>query len=692
MVEEGARCDPENLPDPDEYEGYVCQYVTTKKTAIPGRFSNAYKGEIILSRSGNGIIAKLMQNVDPAQRYSHSGIMTKNHVEITHSTACPDRFQSDLYFEGAIPVTVVVGVGVDIIDVPAPTDGIRPDVLKYCWPGKITQRVSAAVGDDGGLNLEKSSGLIENTPSENILVDISATDPDGVSYDLDSFNPNYSGPDVDGDWEVVPPLVVKTDPFLLTDGIIQKLKDIAKFARDQKSHYRLFCYTDPTIAETKAPEEAGWAKDSFPSVCSSFIWFCMKKFGVRLEGPGQVTKDSDLEDIPDKDPGKAEVDGVVTRDGLYLYREEERRNAGQVVFDAVRDIVTKVIENKLSDIEDYTPILASSEVFDLLSDAAEDTANQVLNTFASDHSETAYKDSEQWKNPGMANAVSPDNILFWDSPEKQGLFGYFEPLVYLPAHKGIAEIWSWSKVDGDADLTGIVTYMGEPIAGVRVEVITDQAGMWNVSKNDGSFRINGIPTKKNGKFSIKAYRILKKDETTFDDDIYLSNKKDPDVVVMSPTGPGYAIHHNIEVVPPPEFNRLIRLQISGFTKETDPPWAGATYNYLDILQDVRLYPFHKTESLPYTVPLGESDDLEGRMELNISLTLRDDSSVEITYDTRLYEGSSYDTDDLDAQGGETFIVSKNDANASFCHLESTEVGASDAAEVSILAKNWHNNL
>jgi len=690
LVQEGTRCDPENLPDPEAYEGFTCQYEKSEKSVIPSKFTNAYKGEVILSRSGNGIIAKLMQNVDPAQRYSHSGIMTKNYVEITHSTASEDRLTNEKSYQGSITVSVVAGPIVVIVDsISAPTDGLQPDRIKYAWPGKITQRVSAAIGDRTAYELEDTWNLFDS--QDPVLVGLDAYDPDADKYSLDSFNPNYSGPDVDGDWEVVPPLVVKTDPFKLTDEIIDKSKEVAKFARIQRSHYRLFCYTDPTIANTKAPEEAGWAKDTFPSVCSSFIWYCMKSLGVQLEGPGQITTDSDLEQIPDRSPGKTEVNSN-TNDGLYLYQEEERRNAGQVLFDTIHNMVTTVIENKLDYIESYTNFPIASGVFEALSDAADDTANQVLNTFASDHSDTEYKDSEEWKYPGTANAVSPDNILFWDPPEKQGMFGYFEPLIYRPAHVGPTEIWRWNKIDGDADLRGRTFYMDKPIGGVTV-FVSDAPGMKVNSDDKGWYHIYNIQTKNNGKITIKANKILKGEESTFSDDVSLSNKKDPDIVTLFPTGPGLAIDHNIVLVPPPEFNRLIRIEIYAFTKEVDPPLAGAYYNYFNKIEEFRLYPTNRNATPdPYIIPLGEPDDLEGRLELKLIVTLKEDSSVEIHYDAILYEGSSFDTDDIDTQSGDTFSVPKDDARPSFLHLENPEFGSADAAEVQIFAKNMHNNL
>jgi hypothetical protein len=84
-------------------------------------------------------------------------------------------------------------------------------------------------------------------------------------------------------------MVVKPDPVTETPEVRAKLHSIADFAVQQvgKSHYHFFCFTDPTIGLTeKAPAEAKWAAGTFPSVCSSFIWMCIKQSGAKMEGGG----------------------------------------------------------------------------------------------------------------------------------------------------------------------------------------------------------------------------------------------------------------------------------------------------------------------------------------------------------------------------------------------------------------------
>lgn len=98
----------------------------------PGRFMNALKGDAVLAPSGNGLIGGLLTHVDHVQLYSHSGLMTNNFGQITHCTASEQRMQD--FPVGSIPL-----LG------PEPTDGFRADVVRYGWPGTVTQTVENAV-------------------------------------------------------------------------------------------------------------------------------------------------------------------------------------------------------------------------------------------------------------------------------------------------------------------------------------------------------------------------------------------------------------------------------------------------------------------------------------------------------------------------------------------------------------------
>src|SRR5208282_3120513 len=185
-----------------------------------GRFMNARKGDVVLSPGGNGLIGGLLSHIHTPQFYSHIGIMTNDYDQITHCIAIDERMK-------AYPVGSILGVG------PEPTSGFRPDVVKYGWPGTVTQTV------------------------ENSVLGEPRNDPEGgAAYNLQGFDASAEGATISGAWHIIPPIVVKPDPMYETDGLRQQLHAVADdaFSHTGKFHYRFYGYTDPTIADnTVAP-------------------------------------------------------------------------------------------------------------------------------------------------------------------------------------------------------------------------------------------------------------------------------------------------------------------------------------------------------------------------------------------------------------------------------------------------------
>src|SRR5262249_7745272 len=152
---------------------------------------NARKGDVVLSPGGPSIIGQLLRQVTPPQRYSHSGIMTRNYDQITHCTGNEDRIMD-------YPVGSVLGK-------PAPSDGHRPDVVKYVWPGVITQNIEQALHGEDMADPEK---------------------PD-KHYSISGFSREDVGSYIGGVWEIIHPLVIKPDPLEETLEIRKKLHEAA---------------------------------------------------------------------------------------------------------------------------------------------------------------------------------------------------------------------------------------------------------------------------------------------------------------------------------------------------------------------------------------------------------------------------------------------------------------------------------
>jgi hypothetical protein len=411
---EGDECDPWNLPDvvPD---GMFCLPTSeTRQVKLPPRFMNAKKGDIILSPGNGGLIAAVLAAVTPPQPFSHSGIMTRNRDEITHSTAAEDRITGDF----------------------AGSDGIRPDVLKYLWPGVITQSVDAAVNGEDMVD-----------PETGDVYKVS-----GFASELGQL----ASP------EVTAPMIVKPDPLIETTAIRSKLQAIANFAAQQagKCHYRFFCYTDPTIGlSSTAPAEAKWAAGTRPTVCSSLIWMAIKDAGLTMEGALEA---ADLD-------GGAQI-ALDTPDGLYVYDADERLAAGEVLFNRLHSFVMNSV----------------GSFGDALTDVADDISNQVLNTFATDWAAEDAKDSEQWRETVDASAVSPQNLMFYDGVH----YGFSEPLIFRDWRVEEVVVHKWKKVAQTGTIKGVVRFKGDPVQGANVQLSVNQ---FTASQSDGSFEITGAP-------------------------------------------------------------------------------------------------------------------------------------------------------------------------------------------------------
>jgi hypothetical protein len=377
----GQRC---NRGDVSNDPALVC-HPTDDFEVFPARILNAKKGDVVVSADCGGMIGGLLRAADQDQRFSHSGIMLRNQTTIRHSTAAVERYADH-----------------------AGSDGFDPEVLKYGWPGTITESVREAFERD----------VIR--------------DPEGKDYHFQSFNRNSSVCPDDG--SIIFPAVVKPPPPSEADdpAVRTALERIADEAENIRGHYRFFAYTDGALVGNpvfQAPASVTWAFLNAPegTVCSEMIWSAAKRAGVPVEDP--AVEAGDRPHPPD--PAKL---------GLAVYSEQSRQDAGQYLYTS--------IYNK------YYDSLSSSSVGRwfkrLLSDAPDDAANQISNCFAFDwcgdepdkifDGETNAKDSDRWRNPGVGVALSPDDITHWDPPPA-GVYGLHEDMVFVPTRVVLIHRW-----------------------------------------------------------------------------------------------------------------------------------------------------------------------------------------------------------------------------------------------------------
>jgi len=540
---EGEECDPWNLPAviPD---GLVCMPTQeTRSVLMPPRFMNAKKGDLVLSPGDGGLIAKVLAAVEPPQPYSHSGIMTRNRDEVTHSTASEDRIM-DEYFAGS--------------------DGIRPDALKYLWPGVITQSVDLAVNGEKRVDPET-----------------------GKEYTIGGFSSMESAD------SAATAMVVKPDPLTETPALRAKLHEIADWAAKQagRSHYRFYCYTDPTIGLTEtAPASAKWAAGTFPTVCSSLIWMAIRQSGVKMEG---ALEPADID-------GGAQIT-VKTPDGLYVYQADERLAAGQVLYNTLYQLVK----------------LTVGDLGVALTDVADDISNQILNSFASDWSDEDAKDSEKWRETTDANAVSPQNLMFYDNP----LYGYSEPLIFRDWRVEEVTIYKWKKVVQTGSLKGVVRYQGKPVKGAHVQISEKQFAYTDAN---GAYKIDKVPV---GQMVIEAQKEQGGMLLT--------------ATVKAPVTANHATTADVNLHAPSHLFRRLRIEGSMRTKDwefaaaVDPTTTRMIEGYVDLDPSTATHGVKTFDN--------HCDDAVGRVYFNCDL--KSDGTVVVKVKIRCYHQSEPTGDD-----------------------------------------------
>jgi len=594
-IVEGQICDPDNISESERKKAkkqYLeCQGTDVESTKkIPGRFLNARKGDIILDPSGTGLVGELLRQLTPSQFYSHSGIMTKNYEEITHSFASIERLEN--YKK---PGSIFDGEFVD------GTDGLRHDVLKWMWPGVVIQSVEAAVNGEVWEDPELPG-----------------------SYTISAFKPYTLGFTHNDDFRIIEPLVVKPDPMKETDKIRKKLHNVADSAkadggtkdgkRKTKSHYRLHCMVDPKIGlEDRAPTHSKWAEGTYPSVCSSFIWMILKKNNIHLEGS---IENSDIQK-------GAEVTSFID-DGLYLYRGEEFLEAGEWLYSKINHMV-------------YNNKDLYGCIGEFFTDLPDDVANQFLNTFAFD--DPGEKDYEKWRGRGDSTAVSPENILFWDGPDKGGLYGYFEHLHYREPREEVYEIYRWKKVQANivGKISGKVTLENQLVVGAEV-CINDRI---DHTDSNGFYEISDLYY---GQYTIKAYKSINNIYYSNSQKIYLDEEK---------------LELDIALNSPDEKYRKVKLYVnfSGIDDELfsdDDTYDPDQEYYERELGPDRIYNFIELE-----YKWGNEIRVEYRITFHYN---PDDLSILTIILGWLYEGGSESTNDQDDFKIKNFILKKGEEN------------------------------
>jgi hypothetical protein len=616
----GKQCLQDEEPPSDNL---VCQLKGQRgKVYVPARIMNGKKGDVVVVPGGPlGFIGGLLQQVEPAQMFSHCGMMIANFYKIRHATASGDWLEDEVYGRTFLDPDAVG------------TEGFSPESVKYIWPGTITQTVDEAFL--GSFFAYKSAdGKREKAYR------IQAFSRDPVFFEND-------------DRHVIFPMVVKPDPLLEGDPAFALVRptliQVAEKAKQISGHYRFFCYSNGAISfrddtQHRAPERgaAWWASGTRPMVCSTFVLAAVEDLSsddrstqrVRVEGRGAFVTEADLEKSrpPDEPPDRFAAVDSLTRDGLYVYDEEERKKAGDWLYDRVYQ----------------TAYAKSGSLGRLFTDAPDDFANQVVNTFAFDYSGREFddedaKDSDKWKDPGVGRTVSPDDILrFWDRPTAasaelvHGLYGTAQRIVYRESLFEEREIGKWVKRERIGKLIVEVKYQGRVIPGADVKA----GGQVKVTSPQGVATIE-LPE---GGYEVEA--------AVFMNDNFFEGKLTAQVKDRTDT------RVTIELNDPPEFFRVV--VVGGHVRIKDEENFGED-EFVDetmSLRPVYVGPTHKQDSAPWTRKMGG----EIRVEAQFDFFWKPDLSVDVAYNVKLFEGTSEDTGDLDGQRGGVVTLLKDQAN------------------------------
>ena len=590
-VAAGNECYPDDISDAAAAtaaaQQLVCQATSETQTeTIPSQFQNAYAGDIILSPApvGTGdMIAALFRALTPPQHHGHSGIMTANFFQITHCTASPDRIESNL--------------NKDAVGIPT---SLNAGLLQYAWPGSLTQSIDDATST---VNLK---------------------DPGGTPYSLNSFNTDSEG---DG-FEIIPPLVIKPLPEneAAARPRLRQAADTAQskgaqydsggnLVRQGGCYYSFYAYTDPQLSAgftDAAGPEAGWAQGLSPAVCSSFVWLSLKENNIPLVTSNQLEQLSEFSAAAVA--GGAQV-GSATLDGLIFYPQAERLQGAQALYQMfMNQALSK--EDGLGTIPGINQAIAGP------------IADQLLNEFAFGNPNMV--GSSAWQNPGDGNAVSPDNIIWWNPP----YYGYAETLQYLPRHTEQYTISKWTKVITWGTINGTVRSNGAPVQNAHVWVYLPGGDTYTAA--NGSYTLTHIPV---GSYQLKAQAVI----TTNGISSEYTNGLDGQSVTLTAANP--SIVQNIELQGlPANYRRLdMTYSISCDHGDDNPFNTHGVQTAGPYSQSRDVNPGQVTNSLTYTYDYNGGGYFH--IDYTFTIALLQDFSIEVTLIGTMYDDGSGNVQD-----------------------------------------------
>jgi hypothetical protein len=463
-VADGQRCLPGECP-PDD--AVVCVAEEEAVVWRPAYIANARKGDLILSPAdGHGAIGTLLNEVQPSQVHDHMGIMLADRLLIRHCTESKDRLKEKGYYTGGIWFEN------------APSNGMRPDHLKYGWPGAITQRIEDAfytglrgafdqqwsfehifdesaqaplpadyyavapahrdtdVGrmleywdpDATGLNVALKAGYASVMKATEALMDEPATPAQvadrrqrwmelGRHWPIANF-PN--GPAM-RDGRLLYPLVVRPplDVEHEVAWVRPLLRALADVCVDIRAHYRFYAYTRAAIGIDGSADPPPKGDAEWPAEFGADWAVGTRPLVCSTFIWAAVRELSAVLRTTIELEGPSEA---TANDGTTPHRKPAAADGLYLYSEDERVAAGTALHARLVDDVETSLYEGTSGVESLLAtfgawvaDMADDVGTQVCNAFALDRADET--DDHLWESPGIGEAVSPDDtLLHWDPP------------------------------------------------------------------------------------------------------------------------------------------------------------------------------------------------------------------------------------------------------------------------------------
>jgi hypothetical protein len=265
-----------------------------------------------------------------------------------------------------------------------------------------------------------------------------------------------------------------------------------------------------------------------------------------------------------------------------------------------------------------------------------------------------------------ADAVSPDNMLWWDGPSLGGLYGFAEPAIYREPRVESYTVSRWKKVLNRGNVRGKVFGEAGPVAGAIVQVYD---GKTTFSGADGGFALKDVPL---GKYKLKGSKVI--------DGVLYSAQTDIELNVAD-------LVVDIHLQPPADRYRIAQIFIDFFGRDYE------TFDDDEILDpgpeyfELELGPDRPVNSAGRTYKWGG----EVRVEYAITVRLLVNNTIDVQVQGTLYEGTSEDDSEVNGQGGLTFQVGVGQTSGATLTITNTYEDDDDAGVLSISVKNVRNN-